>query len=114
MNTARGIFRVGYFGAYWQITFATGEVQIVKSSRELVAILSCKIVGSDDEDEKPTKRKPPTIETVEEYLARGGKILRHRPPNPEEIKPPPPAIPENVKVAPSRITLDFLFRKPNQ
>ena len=102
MNTARATFRVGFFGTYWQVTCGD-ETIVIKSVRELVAMLSCKPY----EHEAPAVPKPtPTIESVEEFLARGGEIQRFVR---TAVAPLPPAVPEKVKLAPSRITLESLF-----
>ncbi len=105
MNTARATFQVGFFGDHWQIR-SGDDLILVRSTRELVAVLSCK---SRESSPAPEPKAPPTYETVEQYLARGGKIIRKE--VPAAPPPVPPPTPEPVQVAPSRLTLEMLFKR---
>jgi hypothetical protein len=108
MNTALAYFRVGWFGNHWVIT--SGEQTFTtRSVSELTRILRGR--GPDPKPEPPTGPKPAPSETMEEFLARGGKITRI---TPTALAFPPP-LPHNLvyRPSPGRITLDSLgFKTP--
>lgn len=100
MNTARLTARVGWYGSYW--TVQVGETTtICKNVRQLVKALMGRQVEAE-----PLPPPAPYTETVEEFLARGGKIKKVS--FPFAPAPLPPAMPIQVQKAPSRITLESL------
>lgn len=107
MNTSLVFARVGFFGSYWEVTVGD-KTYTVKTQRDLVHVLTKGWVVEDKPQEKSTAAF--TIETVQQFLDRGGKINVISPP-PKTAAPKPAAV-EVPKVAPSRITLDMLFGKP--
>lgn len=106
MNTSSLFARVGYFGSYWEVTIGD-RTFTVKNQRELMIALT----KGDAPEERPQEKSAAgfTIETVQQFLDRGGKINYIAPP---KATAPKPAVAEPPKVAPSRITLDMLFGKP--
>lgn len=100
MNTARLTARVGWYGTYWTVQVGDNTT-ICKNVRQLVKALT----GRQPEQEFLPPPEPYT-ETVEEFLARGGKIKRVS--FPTSPAPLPPAVSIPLQKAPSRITLESL------
>lgn len=107
MNTALQMFKVGWFGNHWVIT-SGDQTYMTRSIGELGRILRGK--GADPKPE-PLPGQSPKAETMEEFLARGGKVTRI---TPTELAFPP-ALPHHQvhRPSPGRITLESLgFRQP--
>ena len=95
-NTALAAFRVEYYGNYWCV-WSGGVMTSVARVQDLVAILQ----GREPAQTKKPKAEIRHTETVEEFLARGGKISRAKPSSFDEflnsLGEPPPRAPEDCR-----------------
>ncbi len=107
MNTAKVTARVGFFGNHWTVTIGD-ETHICLNGKQLVDALR----GVPPPKRRLAEDNGPATETVEQYLARGGVIQKvgRTSATPVSPVPKPSAIPEALPT-PSRLTLEFLFRK---
>lgn len=99
MNTAIATYQVSRFGKFWVVK-AGDRVTTCRNTAQLMTVLNGGELAPD-----LIASQPQMPESVEAYLARGGKITKVE--FPKEIPLPPP-VPEKTRVAPSRITLESL------
>lgn len=98
MNTATFSARVHFHGSFWIVVIGDTAHTCLTNMQLLEAM-------KGRPPRRPETPPPPSTETVEEFIARGGSITRIAKP---VLKPLPPAQPEQFQPAASRITLDFL------
>ena len=102
MNTAKATFRVAFFGNHWQVS--CGDVTVTcKNKTQLTAVLSGDLTAGELLPALVERTKV-REETVEEFLARGGKISRH---TPTRVEPPAPQSAPAKKAA-AFLTLEAL------